>query len=256
MNHPPVNVTIDSGAIQTRFSTRFSTNDSRELSGKITSPAYVNGGLPYSLRWHLPDYTFGLGLDIGLSQTTSLTLGGDYSAIGPTGTWGGFAGLGFHSAGPLMGIRVDAGVMLSGMKHDAYTMVVTTASSFFGTSTDTGFYHDVGNDLTFDFYAMLTVNSRFKASPVNIFVNASVLRQTLLNFAPTVQSEFSPFAITGPSSGDAEYRATVLSITPGISLDASPTMRVLLGWRFIVVSNSDLSGSKFGSPLLQVDYTF
>ncbi len=253
-NNPPVAVTLDTTARQFRLSPRVGFFSPKALKGTIKDELGLNGGRPYALQWNLPDFTFGLGLDYSLSKSFSLAAGGEYSATGQISVWGGYAGIGLHSLAPGIGYRFDVGVMLSGLHHDARSVVVTNVGFLTGSSTDTAFYRDKGNDLGIDFYATLTLNSKFSDFPANVFLSGSIFRQTLMDYPPASPDQATVVVPIVSDVADAEYRATVFTLTPGVCVDLSGQVRLLAGWRFVFLSKTDLSPGTIGNPFLQLDF--
>lgn len=255
MNQPPVHITADSLQDPVRISPRFSANNGHRITGQIRSESTLNPSARHDLTWEVPSYTVGLGLDAGISRTVSLFFGGDYGASNANGHWNGYAGIGMHAAGEAMAFRFDAGFTLGSMSRDVSSIVVTT-TEFFGTHTDTGYFHDRGDGSALDFFFAFNVNSKIESWPANFFVNAALVRQTLLNFTPSTWSEFYPTTAVTRSSADAVYRVTFLSLTPGVSLRIAEGYTVLVGGRFIApLDMNDMSPLPTFSPFVQIDFT-
>jgi hypothetical protein len=258
MNHPPVYVTMDSARSLVRFSPRFSVNRNRRLTGSIDAESDQDPAKTGGLQWSLPDFTIGLGADIGLGRSGgSLTLGGEYGNADGHDAWNGYAGLAIHEAGPAIGFRLEAGLFLRSLRHDARTVVVTTSDFlFFGTSTNTMAYHDRGDDRALDFYAQMTLNTIIKRSPVNLFACTGIVRQTLFKYRPSTVSEtwlIVPVDVT-ESGTDVKCRVVLFSLTPGLSLSPGRHYTVLAGWRMMWPLGGHLDPKPAAAPFLQLDF--
>jgi hypothetical protein len=257
MNCPPIHVTMDSTKGLVRISPGFSVHRKRLLTEKIDSESSQDPAKQYDLQWSLPDYTLGLGFDFGLGRSGSLTLGGEYGNVDGHDSWNGYLGIGFHDAGPAMGFRMDFGLLLRNLRHDAYTVVITKSDfAFFGSSVDKSFYHDCGNDNALDFYAQMTLNTKVKRSPVNLFVSTGILRQTLLKYHPSTTSElwFGIPVSVPESSADATYRVVFLSLTPGVTFNFTDRYTLLVGGMIVAPLSNDLKPKTVVSPFMQLDF--
>ena len=256
MNHPPVYVTMDSTKKLVRISPRFSVNPKHQLTGTIDPESNGDPAKSGNLQWNLPDYAIGFGADFGLGRSSSLTVGGNYGSADGVDSWNGYMGIGFHNAGPASGFRLDAGLCFRGLRHDAYTVVVTTSDdAFWGSSSNTVSYHDRGDDSGIDFYAQMTLNTIIKKSPVNLFVSAGILRQTLLKYRPSTQTDYDIFFSVTQTTSDAVYRIALLSITPGFSFNLGARHMLLVGGRIAMPLGKDLDPNFFISPFMQLDFT-
>jgi hypothetical protein len=254
MNHPPVYVAMDSTKGLVRISPRYSVNQKRRLTGTIDQESGRDPAKTGNLQWNLPDYTIGFGADFGLGRSGSLTLGGNYGSVDGYDSWNGYVGIGIHDVGPGSGFRLDAGLCLSGLRHDAYTVVVTTSDfDFWGSSSETASYHDRGDDSAIDFYAQMTLNTINKKSPVNLFVSAGILRQTLLKYRPSTRTDWLLIPVMETSS-DATYRIILLSLTPGLSFNLGARYMLLVGGRIVTPLSKDLNPRPVISPFMQLDF--
>jgi hypothetical protein len=254
MNHPPVFVTMDSTRNPVRISPGFSVNPKHRLTGTIDSESDGDPAKSGNLQWSLPDYTIGIGADFGLGRSGSLTVGGNYGSVDGYDSWNGYVGIGIHNAGPASGFRLDAGLCLRGFRHDAYTVVVTTSDfEFWGSSSETASYHDRGDDSVIDFYAQMTLNTIIKKSPVNLFVSAGILRQTLLKYRPSTRTDWLIVPVMETSS-DATYRIILLSLTPGLSFNLGERYMLLVGGRIVTPLGKDLNPRPVISPFMQLDF--
>jgi len=255
MNHPPVYVTMDSTKDLVRISPRYSVNQKRRLTGTTVPESGRDPAKSGNLRWSLPDYTIGFGADFGLGRSGSLTLGGNFGIVDGYDSWNGCVGIGFHHAEPTSGFRMEAGLCFSGHRHDAFTDVVTTSVfQIWGSSTERVSYHDRSDDRAMDFYAQMTLNTITRKSPVNLFLNAGILRQTLLKYRPSTRTDWMIIPVMQTSS-DAVYRIVLLSITPGLAFNLGTRNRLLVGGRISTPLGEPLHPNPFISPFMQLDFT-
>jgi hypothetical protein len=255
MNHPPVYVTMDSTKNLVRFSPVFSLNPKRRLSGSIDPESKGDPARSGNLKWSLPDYTVGFSADFGLGRSRSLTVGGNYGRAEGYDSWNGHVGIGFHHAEPTSGFRMEAGLCLSGHRHDATTDVVTTSDfEIWGSSSEKVSYHDRGDDSAVDLYAQMTLNTIIPESPVNLFLSTGILRQTLLKYRPSTRTDWLIIPIMQTSS-DAVYRIVLLSITPGLTFNLGNRNRLLIGGRISTPLGESLHPNPVISPFMQLDFS-
>jgi hypothetical protein len=253
MNHPPVYVTTDSSRVPLRISPGFSINRNFQMIGKSSESVH-----PYFLHWKLPDFTIGIGMDIGVSRILSFSLDWNYGSAGGYDSWNGCFGMGLHYACPSVGFRFETGLCLRSLGHDAYTVVVTETHGLFGgSSVDSSFYHDRGNDKSLDFYGLFTLNTNFRRWPVNLFVSTSILRQTFMNYDPETWSElvFVTIIPMGTSGANITCRANFLSVTPGVFFRLNDRCKLLVGGRFVTALNMDMKSNAAVTPFMQFDFS-
>jgi hypothetical protein len=255
MNHPPVYVTMDSTRNLVRISPKFSFNPKRRLTGSIDPESTGDPARSGNLKWTLPEYTVGFSADFGLGRYSSLTFGGNYGRADGYDSWNGHVGIGFHHAEPTSGVRMEAGLCFSGFRHDATSDVVTTSDfEIWGSSWTKVSYHDRGDDRAIDFYAQMTMNTIIPESPVNLFLNIGILRQTLMKYRPSTRTDWLIIPVMETSS-DAVYRILFLSMTPGLSFDLGTRNRLLVGGRIAVPLGESLHPLPVISPFMQLDFT-
>jgi hypothetical protein len=257
MNHPPVYVTMDSARGLVRFSPRFSLNRNRRLTGSIEAESSSDPAKIGSLQWRLPGFTIGLGTDLGLGRSGCLSLGGDYGNAEGHDAWNVYAGLGIRDASSDLGFRLEAGVFLRSLRHDARTIVITTYDfAFLGSSTSRIAYHDCGDDRAFDFYTQMTLNTKDRKSPVNLFVCTGLTRQTLFKYRPsTTAVTWAVFPVSGTENGtDVTCRVVLFSLTPGLVFDLGGHYKALAGWRMTWPWGGHLDPKPVVSPFMQLDF--
>jgi hypothetical protein len=257
MNQPPVYVTRDMKDGQIRVAPHLSYNTDRLLSGKVPESGDMSSSMK-EITWALPEFTFGVGADFVTGQHTAIAAGWNFGVANGQGSWNGYLGIGLFSEGPEVGIRFDAGVQLRALQHDARVMVVTTSGGIFGSSSvDTGYYHDRGTDRALDFYGALTLNTKFDSWPFNVFLNAALTRQSLLDYSPSTWSEFHPYTYVGSMDINVSSRATFLILSPGVYVELGQNSRLLVGARCaIVLDIQDLKPGTSFSPFAQVEFGF
>ena len=255
MNQPPVHLTADSLQDPLKISPRFSTSNTHRITGEIRGESTINPLVRHDLTWNVPSYSVGVGLDVGFSRTASFFFGGDYGSDNQNGHWNGYIGLGLHGAGEVMAFRFDGGFTVGGIYRDVNTIVVTT-TEFFGTHTDTAYFHDRGDGTVVDFFLAINMNTKVETWPANLFLHAGLVRQTLMNFTPSTWSDVYPVSTVTHASADAVYRVTFLTLTPGVAFKIADGYTVLVGGRFMTpLDMSGVSPSPTIVPFVQFDFT-
>ena len=138
-----------------------------------------------SLIFNVAEVNAGIDMEWALSRTIAFTFGVSYSSQSNFNSLGGNFGIGFNTYNPGIAFRFDLGMQFYSMKYDAYTVLEKTVHHLFGNDEHyTIYYHDIGESTHFDPYFNLTFNTAYRDWPVNIFINAGYVVQTLLSFEP------------------------------------------------------------------------
>ena len=268
MNPPPVRITKDKFPGNVTISPRLSINKYSEISGNVGNRRYANPSQDSLFRsktnnllWKIPQFSFGFDFDVALTNTFGIACGLNYSVIDQTKLIGGSIGIAFFQEKNGNAIRFDAGILVQELYYDAKTIVETTIDPIWGSpSTSVYYYRDKDKNADIDLYATLTYNSAIQNFPFNFFLSASFFTQTILDFEPSKQTDFSyAFILTEKTINDVrgEASSSFLSATPGIFIDITTWSRMVMGVRLMTDIGLDSpSKSFFVIPVLQLDMKF
>ena len=228
---------------------------------------FTPGNNPYGFKgsnfhWKTPAFTAGLAVDIPLSRSVAVAGGLTYAGA-PTGdTWGGHLGMGFRSEGPVLGMRLDAGVQWTPVAYTVASVVETEYQKAFSSSryTRSTFFRDEGTGAPFGWYGSLTLNTRVPEWPVNPFVGVSLTRQRFFSYEPKVLDPYI-WIEKAPEVSDAKVDAgaTLVTLSPGLAFTVGPSQRLLIGARFAMTpepineENTSLSLGPVVMPFIQID---
>lgn len=205
--------------------------------------------------WTLPDYSAGIQIEIPLSKSASVTVGGNYSGVKNKDLLGGLLNFDLHGISGDVGVRYTIGLSYQEFYYDAYTYVIHK-ETFIGGKTEesTYAYHDLNTDGLFNYYMMLTINSDIKNPPVNFYVAIAFIKQRLLSFTPGTsvgQDVFLNNYISIDSRGS--YSTEFISVSPGLFYTFNNSIRALCG----VSLAFNLSGKNytrvFITPIFKID---
>ena len=231
------------------------TRNGNEITLRETPGANTYTYSGQNLRWETPDVTAGLQGNLAINKGISVTFGGQYSALGSKGFWGGNVGIGFHTADATLATRIDGGLHWTPVAYDALTVVVTRTSLFGSTSEDVLVFHDIGTETNLGFYGALSLNTRRRDWPLNFFVNLAVSRQRLTHYEPHTSVFPYPFYYSVQvTDARTSSSATFVSLTPGLYLTVGEGHRLLLGARWN--KGTDGVGEGFVSPFVQYEILF
>jgi hypothetical protein len=217
-----------------------------------------------NLTWNLPDFTGGLDLDIAWEHV-ALTGGVNVSSVSGEALIGWSAGLGLFKADTEgVGIRLEGGILGQTLAYDASTVQivsVTTSGNWFSSgssSVDTFYYRDFDKNMKLGFYGSLMLNTAYPKWPLNIFLQASVFTQPLLEYEPSRLTTHTfgwmvlPYEYTTIHKSEASTSVVLFGLTPGIYIEPSPTILITAGARIIFdFSNAFKEPSNLVMPFLQ-----
>ena len=260
ISQPPIHLTDSSDTPSVTFSPKFSYNTKKTLTGNVSQSTGLYGSdtifIPSenSLTWNMSTVYAGLDIDLIVSRSFAISLGVNYSSQSNFESWGGIVGIGLFGYNKGSAIRFDVGLNIQSMRYDAYTVVSSVTTGFWGESDEyIAFYHDVGKSTSFNPFFNFTYNTAYKSWPVNLFINAGYSIQTLFNFEPkTSYYAFGTFTVT-----DLRGKTTAgfFSFTPGIYFFLGESNRVLLGSRFFLETQIDgANPTLFILPMIQFDF--
>lgn len=263
----PVHLTDSTETSSFTISPRFSYNMNNQLTGEISN---IYGSNPddsifipaeHSLIWNIPKVNAGVDMDVPLSKSFSFTFGLNYSSDANYSSWGGNIGISLFGYKEGTAIRLDGGVQIHSMNYAVFSMVTVTTTTTYPWSDPEveryiGYYRDVNTSIHFDPYFNLTFNTALKDWPINFFINAGYVVQTLFSFEP--RNSYTDYGYVTHSTNDlrGETTAGFINFTPGIFIYMSDSIRVLFGTRFYFEQNINRADpKKFVLPMIQLDFT-
>lgn len=260
ISQPPIHLTDSSDVPSVTFSPKFSYNTKKTLTGDVSQSTRFYGSdtifVPSknSLTWNMSTVYAGLDIDLLLSRSFAISLGVNYSSQSSLEVWGGTVGIGFFDYNKGSAFRFDVGLNIQSMRYDAYTIVSTVTTSFWGGEEKyVGFYWDVGKSTTINPYLNFTYNSAHKSWLVNFFINAGYSIQTLFSFEP--RTSYYAFGTYTRTDLRGSTSAGFFNFTPGIYFFIGESNRVLLGSRFFL--ETQINGADptlFILPMIQFDF--
>jgi hypothetical protein len=216
----------------------------------------------YNLSWKQPRFSAGLNCDVAW-RSVALSFGGSLSTSSGYTLYGWSAGIGlFSSELSNVRARLDLGIFGQNLHYNARSVAITTTTTswiFGGSSTtvDTTFYHDATNESSIGYYGSIILNSAFTSSPVNFFLQGSLVSQPILHYKPYTKTTvnwlmFVPLESTD-SRGEVSTDALLLGITPGIYMEPSKSLIVVAGVRCLFdVSETFTGETSVIMPFVQV----
>ncbi len=256
---PPIHLTDSSDTPSVTFSPRFSYNTKNSITGDIAQTTSYDEQdsvihSEKSLTWNIATFNAGLDMDIAVSRTFAISLGVNYSTQNNFSTFGGNVGIGLFGYSEGSAFRFDVGLQLNSMRYDAYTIVYTRETGFFGETEEyVSFFHDVGKSTHFDPYFNFTYNTAFKNWPLNLFINVGYSFQTLFSFEP--KTSYHAFGHYIKTDLRGSSTAGFFNVTPGVYFYIAESSRVLLGTRFYIETQiNDAEPTLFIFPMLQFDF--
>jgi hypothetical protein len=258
VSQPAVHINDGAKAGDVCVSTRGSVGNERTVDGHVDGSDGANRYATryMNLSWNLPRSYFGADFDFTLSRGVALAIGIDYSTIHDKSFLGGNTGLGFLFHGEVVSGRFDVGIQLQNLDYDSRTVVEHEVTALFSssTSTDTIYFHDIGNSTLLDYYFSLTINSNRHDWPVNFLAQISLSKQSLTDYRPSTQIINGPFITHIIVDTRAQSSATFLMMTPGIYINLGNSTRMLAGLR--IAKEVELTAGTpdiILMPLLQFD---
>lgn len=216
----------------------------------------------YNLSWKQPRFSAGLNCDVAW-KSVALSFGGTLASSDAYTLYGWSAGIGlFSSEASNVRARLDLGLFGQNLRYDARSVAITTTTTswIFGgssTSVDTTFYHDATKESSIGYYGTITLNSAFASSPVNFFLQGSLVSQPILHYKPYTKTTlnwlmFLPLESTD-SRGEVSTDALLLGITPGIYMEPSKSLIIVAGVRCLFdVSETFTGETSVIMPFVQI----
>lgn len=263
---PPTHLNINKEAGDVTFSPKFSfVSNSAKITG-TTDNRYeygygVNNGIFYksnqeNLQWTISKYSFGLDIDLKISDHISLFGGIQTSAEKDIKLGGGNIGIGFHNHLQNPIIRFDIGLNIQNYEYFAISIVETKVTSIFGENEYSSIHADKGRSLNYNPFISLTVNSSNETDFLNYFGTIGVFSQSLLSFEPgETQFQFILWPLLSNTTVDerAGYVSYSFYANPGLSFSFNKNIRLVMSAKFLVELSTS-SGELFIIPSAQLDF--
>lgn len=173
-------------------------------------------------------------------------------------------GLGLFVVTPAATVRLEGGVRWDRSSFTARGVAVLVEYDPFGSDDRKNvFFEESASETYFSGYGAITILSRFRSSPVNLFVQGGVSGQRFVDTDPGPPSFIEeagvwlppPLSWTGDLEEDENARkgTTVWSVTPGLALSLGKQIQILAGvrWGFFDIEDSG-TGSAW-RPFVQID---
>jgi hypothetical protein len=267
LNQPPVQVTTKDAQKKFVISSSITTTNPKKYVDKMSiilsdynklAKIDKHNWEENNFGWSLPDYSAGIQIEIPLSKSASVTVGGNYSGVNNKDLFGGLLNFDLHGISGAAGVRYTIGISYQEFYYDAYTYVIHKETHFGGKPEESTYaFHDINTDGLVNYYMMLTVNSDIKNPPVNFYVAIAFIKQRLLSFTPSTtvgQDLFFNNYISIDSRGS--YSTEFISVSPGLFYTFNNSIRVLCGANFAF----NLSGKNYTRvfiiPNLKIDLIF
>lgn len=261
---PPLFVTDSVTAGQFQFSPRVAglvaTDGLLTGSTPVLGPRFPDTVYQYPSRnfsWSMPKVSGGVDVQVAISRVVALTGGFATGQTNGSSNLDWSLGMGLTAAGPGqdIAVRFDGGVHWQKTHIVAPSVVVIRTEPLFGSPSETvEYFIDEIDNTNVDLYAALTFNSRVKAWPVNILLQAGYNRCTLASFEPEHRVYPLFLGRYEYEHVSADYRVSVWSVTPGLYFRLGEGVRILAGARWVITDVEDASTGSFGMPFVQVDF--
>jgi hypothetical protein len=263
----PVHLTDSLETSSFTISPRFSYNMNNQLTGEIANSSryiFVDSlfiPAEHSLVWNIPRINAGVDVDLPFSRNFSFTFGLNYSSAVNHSSMGGNIGMSVFAYKEGTAIRLDGGVQIHSMQYNAFTIVsVTTTTTYPWGDPEVeryiGYFHDINTSTHFDPYFNFTFNTALKNWPINFFINAGYVVQTLLSFSPRDSDDRYGYITHTTTDLRGETTAGFINFTPGIFINIGESSRILFGTRFYFEQNINRANPKrFIMPMMQIDFT-
>jgi hypothetical protein len=218
-----------------------------------------------NVKWNQPEVKTGVDVDLPLSKTISLFGSFNYTSQNLYQIIGGSFGFGFYSVKKSDAIRLNIGCTIQQYQYDATTVVVSTIDPVFGKEyTRVDFFHDIDKKGNLNFFGNLTYNTVSTDMPINFFFSLAFFSQTILDVQPeNPNRDLYPFGYTTISvDKTGEISTSYFSFSPGIYVNVTPTMRLVLGVNIVKglgefnSTTDSFTTGLFFMPLAKMDLMF
>lgn len=252
---PPVRVTTDSIAPGFVFSPRVARFPVEQLTGTLGGGTRsYDPATSRRLVWEVPAMSYGVDMDINLTDNFAISAGLTVAQGDQDAYFSGRFGFGVFGVKDGLGVRLDAGVIFSGLDYAARTTVRTTVEYWWGDpETYVSHFADRGSTSNPGVYVQMTLNSVIRDFPVNFFLSGGATWRNLAGFTPVRFDTSVAVNDMYPTDGDASEPAVFFNITPGLSVNLWGPSRLLLGARMLLTDIDNQSPWPVWMPFIQVD---
>ncbi len=196
-----------------------------------------------NFRWEPPRVTASVDFEYFVTKTFSVVAGANYSSGSSRSFLGAAGGVGFSFESKNLGLRIDLGAHWSPV---AYTVDYVVATKLFGESDQrVEFFRESGKSSYLNSYGAFTLNTKFKSSPIQGFLQLGINRQTLVEIER--RTSFVGNSVVLQS-------ASFFIVTPGVFFNVAPGTRIVAGIH--LADETELLEADPGvllSPFLQIE---
>jgi hypothetical protein len=204
-----------------------------------TSGANQYGFFGVNFSWQLPRTQYGLDMDVSISQTASLSIGGSYAPLDGEPYWQAYGMLSAKGHG----VRFDVGIEWQDITYTAD--FVHKDNNWFSSNNNVIFFQIHNQETQINPFVALTLNGTSETSFINLFLQAAVVRQTFFYISDV--SAASSFL------NDCHETHYLYSLAPGMNIRFAENVSVLVGIRFIWDVSMESKATTTFQPLLQFD---
>lgn len=197
-----------------------------------------------NFQWTLPSNVAGLDMDIALSSSNAISIGGSFASMDSGSYWQAHISIGSMSHWEHTSARVDLGVEWQNQKYDA-DFVHTTVTRLLGPD-DVEFLSVHQNQTQVNYFISAMINGSSEKTPVNFFLQAAVVRQSLFYISDETGSN--------AALNDNSETHYLYSLTPGVSLRIASQLACTFGVRFIWDASTQTPATTTYQPLVQIDW--
>ncbi len=208
------------------------------------------------LEWNQPMINFGIDIDYPFSKNFAYMAGMSSSLSKNRQYLSGYVGVGGYRVDTRLSFRLDLGLLYSQTSFKTASVDVRTYTGLFGSTQDTLYFVDNGNNWHVNFFLNATLNSSRTDWACNYFLQIGILPQTLIDFTPINVVATQPSGLTPKRTFNQLHTSVLwLSATPGLYFTIGTHQRLLVGAKLFTDTQSSLSDrSVLVAPMIQLDW--
>lgn len=196
-----------------------------------------------NFSWRLPRMQYGLDLEVRVLNDVALCGGGSYSTMDQNKYWQAYGMVSTLFSSPNgSSVRIDAGVELQNIDYRA-DFVRTDIHLI--SNNEVTFLQVHQKDSYIDPFFAFTIHGSSSVSPVNLFLQAAVVLQTLYSISNAT-------GIDSVLNGNRETHY-LYSLSPGMNIQVCKNLFILTGMRFIWDASMESKTTTTLQPFLQFD---
>lgn len=284
INQPPVHLTDSSTIYSFTLTPRISYLPQTKVVGEIDGHSrvnqqgflqvdtiYNNGTVTFkqvpdsnkyvykgqNLSWELSKLYVALDADFCISKSFALFGGINYSLQNKLSIWGGRAGFGLFTSDGNSSLRLDAGLQVQEVAHNAQNVLLIKADPpYEERDNDVYFINDFDKSIHYNPFFSITYNSTNRDWLINFFLNAGYSLQTTVKFSSEdSESEDATGYIYRTNDVRGESISGFWNITPGFYFYFGDSARLLIGARFFFETiNKTSNPHNFIISMAQFDF--